>query len=126
MSQAEGQKLPPEAHGVLTRTTLRAADLLKISQRDLAQILGVSQPKLTAISRHGALLPADPKRLELAALFLRVYRSLDAISGGEDGVSRAWLRNPNTALGDIPLNRMKTIDGLVGVLAYLDQRRAPL
>ncbi len=111
---------------VLTQAVMRAGALLRLTQRDLAAILGVSAPTLTNIARHGGSLPADPKRLELARLFLRLYRSLDAITGGEDAISAAWLRNQNTALGAVPLDQMRRIDGLVGVLAYLDQRRAPL
>lgn len=114
------------AAAVLTKAVLRAAGLLKVSQRELAAILGVSPAAVTAAARHGADLPGDPKRQELAVMFLRVFRSLDAIVGGEDAVAAAWLRQPNAALGGVPAERMRTIDGLVAVMGYLDQRRAPL
>ena len=68
----------------------------------------------------------DPgtKPFELAVLFIRLYRSLDAIVGGDDAVAAAWLANPNTALGGRPVERLQSISGLVDVIAYLDARRA--
>jgi hypothetical protein len=69
------------------------------------------------------LVPGE-KPFELAVLFIRLYRSLDALVDGDETVARAWLRNPNTALGDAPLALIQTISGLVNTLAYLDARRA--
>jgi len=66
------------------------------------------------------------KPFELAAMFVRFFRSLDAITGGDDTVAKAWLRNANTALGGVPLDIIKTIPGLMNGLTYLDSRRAPL
>ena len=63
---------------------------------------------------------------ELGALFVRLFRSLDAITGGDGTVAHAWLRNDNRALGGRPLDQIKTITGLTHGLAYLDSRRAPL
>lgn len=117
---------PPTASAVLTKAVVRAADLLGISQRELSAIIGVSPSAITAAVRHGRPLPADAKRRELATLFLRAFRALDAIVGGDDAVAARWLREENLALAGRPLDRMKTIDGLVGVVGYLDQRRAPL
>jgi hypothetical protein len=57
-------------------------------------------------------------------LFIRLYRSLDAIVGGDGAVARSWLRNDNTVLGGKPVDLMRTIAGLMDVIAYLDARRA--
>ena len=114
----------PTAERVLTKATLRAAKLLGVSQAELAQIIGLSEPMISKMSRRGALLPNDAKKRELAAFFVRIFRSLDAIVGGDHATAAAWLRNENTALGAVPIEEMKRVDGLVGVLAYLDQRRA--
>jgi transcriptional regulator with XRE-family HTH domain len=108
---------------VLSKAAIRAADRLRLTQGELGTIIGVSA---AAVSRavNGGRLPDTPKTMELATLFIRVYRSLDAIVGGEDAVAGAWLRNPNSALGVNPLEAMKTIPGLIATLAYLDARRA--
>ncbi|MEI9932810.1 MAG: MbcA/ParS/Xre antitoxin family protein [Rhizomicrobium sp.] len=55
---------------------------------------------------------------------MRVYRSLDAIVGGDDRVAAAWLKSDNTALGDKPVNLLQKVTGLIDVLSYLDARRA--
>jgi transcriptional regulator with XRE-family HTH domain len=108
---------------VLTKAALRAAVRLGITQRELGEIIGVS-PAAVSRAAHDGRLPEAAKTLELATLFVRVFRALDAIVGGDETAARAWLRHPNTALGRVPLDAMKTITGLIGTLAYLDSRRA--
>ena len=61
---------------------------------------------------------------ELGVLFVRLFRSLDAIAGGDQSVARAWIKNPNLALDGRPLEKIATIAGLIDVIAYLDGRRA--
>ena len=112
------------APAVVTKAALRAAERLALSNRLLAEGLGVSE---ATVSRMGAgtyqLAPAS-KPLELAVLFVRLFRSLDAIVGGDAAVARAWLRNENTVLGATPLSLIASVSGLVNVVAYLDTRRA--
>jgi hypothetical protein len=62
--------------------------------------------------------------MELALLFLRVFRSLDALVGGQEEQAAQWLRAPNHHLHGIPVDRMKDIEGLVHVAEYLDAMRA--
>lgn len=77
--------------------------------------------------RHGRHhLHRHEKAFELAVLPIRLYRSLDAVAGGDLTVMRRWLRAPNTALGGIPPERLFTVTGLVDVIAHLDSRRAVL
>ena len=112
------------APAVVTKAALRAAERLALSNRLLAEVLGVSE---ATVSRMGAgtyqLAPAS-KPFELAVLFVRLFRSLDAIVGGDAAVARAWLRNENTVLGATPLSLIASVSGLVNVVAYLDTRRA--
>jgi Protein of unknown function (DUF2384) len=112
------------APAVVTKAAVRAADRLALSNRVLAEVLGVSE---ATVSRMGAgtyqLAPAS-KPFELAVLFVRLFRSLDAIVGGDDAVARAWLRGDNTILGATPLSLIGSVSGLVNVVAYLDTRRA--
>ena len=103
---------------------MRAAGRLVLPNRTVARILGVSE---ATVSRMGAgayqLKPAD-KSFELALLFLRLFRSLDAVAGGDEQTARAWLRNENLALGGVPLALIESVPGLVNVVGYLDARRA--
>ncbi|MBN9063955.1 MAG: DUF2384 domain-containing protein, partial [Rhizobiales bacterium] len=57
-------------------------------------------------------------------LFIRLFRSLDAITGGDEAAARAWLRADNTALGGKPIDMILRISGLLDVIGYLDARRA--
>ena len=112
------------APAVVTKAAVRAADRLALSNRLLAEVLGVSE---ATVSRMGAgtyqLAPAS-KPFELAVLFVRLFRSLDAIVGGDAAVARAWLRSDNTVLGATPLSQIGSVSGRVKVVAYLDTRRA--
>jgi hypothetical protein len=110
--------------GVLTKATLRAADRLDVTAKVLSSVIGVSEATVSRMRRQEFLLERGTKPFELAVLFVRLFRSLDAVAGGDADVARAWLRNANTALGGRPLEKILTIAGLVDVIAYLDSRRA--
>lgn len=109
---------------VVTKAVLRAADRLGVSQRVLARVLGVSEPSISRMNRGGFVLERGQKAFELAVLFIRLFRSLDAISGGEETVARGWLNADNTMLGQKPLDAIQAVQGLVNVIAYVDARRA--
>lgn len=116
----------PEAGAVLTKAAVRAADRLGLSGRQLAEIVGVSEATVSRWKRGDSQLEPGSKPFELAALLVRTFRSLDAITGGDEAVARRWLATPNTALGARPVERMGQVQGLVDVTTYLDARRAPL
>lgn len=109
---------------VITKATLRAADMLGLTSKLLSAVIGVSEATVSRMRKQEFALEAGSKPFELAVLFVRLFRSLDAIVGGEEPVARAWLRNDNTALGAVPLEKIVTISGLVDVISYLDARRA--
>ncbi|PLL13888.1 transcriptional regulator, XRE family protein [Tabrizicola sp. TH137] len=116
----------PAAGAVLTKAALRAADRLGLSGRQLADIVGVSEATVSRWKRGESLLEPGSKPFELAALLVRTFRSLDAITGGDEAVARRWLAAPNTALAARPVELMTQVQGLVDVTTYLDARRAPL
>ena len=109
---------------VVTKAALRAAERLTMTNRELAKVIGVTEATVSRM-RHGShALARGQKPFELAVLFARLYRSLDAIAGGDDAVAGAWLRNPNTALDGEPIALIQTVPGLMHVIQYLDARRA--
>ena len=122
------QSAPAEVNdgAIVAKAVLRAADRLGISGKLLGHVLGLSEASVSRLKRAELTLGAGDKSFELALLFIRLFRSLDAITGGDEAVARAWLRNPNTALGDTPIDKITTISGLIDVLGYLDARRALL
>jgi DNA-binding XRE family transcriptional regulator len=114
----------PAAQQTLTRAVLHAAELLDISQIELAAVLGVSAATISRMGSGRYLLQPERKEWQLAALFVRLFRSLDSITGGRDDLSRAWLRSPNHALMAEPASLLGQIESFVRVVQYLDAARA--
>ena len=114
----------PDEASVVSKAALRAADRLGIRNTVLARIVGVSEPTVSRMRRGDYLLTKDQKPFELAVLFIRLYRSLDAIVDGDDAVAQSWMQNENTALNGRPLTLIQTVAGLINVIQYLDARRA--
>jgi uncharacterized protein (DUF2384 family) len=114
----------PEAGAVVTKAVLRAADQLGVTARILAAVIGVSEATVSRMKRGEFGLEPGTKPFELAVLFVRLFRSLDAIAGGDDKVAASWLSHPNTVLDARPIEKLQTVSGLVDVIAYLDARRA--
>ncbi len=129
---------PPERESsaardaVVTKALVRAADALGLSQKELARTVGVSEATMSRISRRRperggvTLIATARKEGELALLLLRVYRSLDALLGGDAQKVRAWFAAENLHLGGVPRDRVQTAEGLVTVATYLDAMRGNL
>jgi len=109
---------------VLTKATLRAAAKLGLTNKLLATVLGVSEATISRMGTGGYTLQRGQKPFELAVLFVRLYRSLDAIVGGDDVVAGSWLKNRNAVLDAEPVALIQTVPGLMNVIQYLDARRA--
>ncbi len=123
---AVNPEVRPDSAAVLTMAFLTAAGKLNVKASALAPILGVSEATVSRMKRGDYRLDADTKAFELGVLFVRLFRSLDAIVGGDEAAARAWLANQNLALKGKPIDEIRTVAGLVDVIAYLDARRAPI
>lgn len=115
----------PEPEAVLAKATLSAARRLGLSNRSLATILGTSEASISRLGRDRGLRSGSGEAA-LAALFLRLFRSLDALTGGDEAKARAWLHAPNQHLGGVPAERVQSVEGLVDVVHYLDAVRGKL
>lgn len=114
----------PSSPAVLTKAVERAARRLNLSDREIAAVLGVSPSSVSRISRGSRTIDPESKEGELALLFLRVFRSLDGLLGGDTEQSRRWLRAYNHHLAGVPAELLATAQGLVRVADYLDALRA--
>jgi hypothetical protein len=118
--------LSPSAHGdpatILAKAALSAAERLGLRNKQLGVIIGASEASVSRL-RAGRGLDPDRKEGELALLFLRLYRSLDALVGGDDAKAREWLHSGNDHVGGVPSDRIRTVEGLVDVVQYLDAMR---
>lgn len=114
----------PQKGKVVTKAVLRAADAMGLTAKRLSAVIGASEPTISRMKTGRFVLSPHSKPYELSVLLIRLFRSLDAIVGGDGRVLRQWLANPNAALGGKPIDKLQTIAGLTDVLAYLDARRA--
>ena len=115
----------PIPHSVLAKAAISAAERLGLRHKQLAEIIGTSEASISRL-RGGRGLDPERKEGELALLFLRVYRSLDTLVGGDDVKARNWMHAANDHLGGIPAERIRTVEGLVDVVQYLDAMRGRL
>jgi uncharacterized protein (DUF2384 family) len=109
---------------VVTKAAARAADRLGLKNNVLCRIIGLSEPTISRMRKGRYVIDPGHKSFELALLFVRLYRSLDAVTGGDESVAADWLANGNTALNGKPIDLIQTVSGLISVIAYLDSRRA--
>ena len=117
---------PISEAAVLSKAAVRAARLLDLTQRDVSAALGVSEATASRLFAGKYLLSPDrSKEWELARLLVRLFRSLDALWGHED-TARTWLSSENLALAARPRDLLRSVEGMVRVVAYLDAARGRL
>lgn len=113
----------PQAGPTLSKAVVRAAGLLGFSQAALADTIGFSPATASRLNSGQYVLdPGRRKEWELALLFVRMFRSLDAIVGHGDQ-ARRWLEDDNLALNARPADLVRSTEGLIRVIHYLDAHR---
>jgi hypothetical protein len=115
----------PDQGQVLARAVAAAAGRLGVRNNRLAEVIGTSAATVSRLS-SGRRIEPRTKEGELALLFLRLYRSLDALVGGNDAQARAWLHAENSHVQGVPAERIRTVEGLIDVIQYLDGMRGRL
>lgn len=111
---------------VLGKATQRAAEALGLSGRALAQIVGFSEPTVSRILHGERGIDPASKAGQLSLMLVRVFRSLDALVGGDAAKRQTWMTSYNSALNGVPAALIVTAEGLGRTLAYLDGMRAPI
>jgi uncharacterized protein (DUF2384 family) len=125
LPEPRGGPVPSEA-AVLSKAAVRAAKLLELTQREVAAALGISEATASRLFAGKYLLSSErSKEWELARLLVRMFRSLDALWGHEE-TARLWLASPNLALGARPQELLRSVEGMVRVVTYLDAARGRL
>jgi uncharacterized protein (DUF2384 family) len=127
-SQTErSETTAPDRGEVVLEAAARAADLLGLSQASLARVLGMDPSTLSRRLSGRRGLDERSREYEAALLWIRLFRDLHAVVGGQDTTARAWLASPNTAFtGQRPRDLIESMEGLVRVVQYLDAHRAML
>ncbi|WP_298017814.1 MbcA/ParS/Xre antitoxin family protein [uncultured Castellaniella sp.] len=118
-------KMSPAPDAVLAKAVLRAGDQLGLRQAQLAAVLGMHR---TAVSRMKTTQSLDPasKQGEIALLLIRVARALFALAGGDAVWIRHFMQSPNAVTGGVPAEQIRTIQGLMTVLRFVDALRGKI
>ena len=94
-------QLSPVAHSdaaVLSTAITRIAAYWGLSNAKLGAVLGLSSATVSRLRGGRTLLDPASKAFEAGQLLLRLFRSLDALVGSDDGAARRWLDTPNLDL----------------------------
>ena len=111
--------LKPDASSVLSKALISAGKELGLTQVVLAGVIGRDR---SAIARAG-IDPAS-KAGELALLLIRAYRSLFVLVGGDTSQMQHWMHTENNHTGGVPAEQVRSVQGLLRVVEYLDAIRA--
>jgi uncharacterized protein (DUF2384 family) len=123
-AQIEKVSVIPDDERVLTVAVSRAADLWDLTNAALGRIIGVSSPTASRLRSGQKKLLRGTKPFELGQYVVRLFRSLDALTGSDDKSAISWLRTENKDLGGRPIDLIKTVKGLAEVSNYVDDFRA--
>ena len=115
---------PADRSAVISKAASRAADRLGLTNAALARTIGVSEATVSRLRGGTYALEPGTKPYELALLLIRLFRSLDAVVGGDEASLRSWMVTTNRALRGVPRNLVQTATGLVAAVDYVDAARA--
>lgn len=103
---------------LLGKAFYNAGKWLGFTQKELANLISSS---VSTLNRGGIEL--DSLQGQYAIRLIRIYRSLYVLLGGEKDNMQHWMHSHNTYLGSIPAQMIKSLDGLVNIVEYLDAMR---
>jgi uncharacterized protein (DUF2384 family) len=114
----------PSDEAVLSKAVARAAELWKLTNETLGDIIGVSASTASRLRAGAWKLEPGTKQFELAQFFVRFFRSLDSLTGSDEEAATSWLNRTNSDLDGRPIELIRTIKGLTEVANYVDDFRA--
>ena len=109
---------------ILTTAVVKAAAIMGLGQKNLAGILNLSAATVSRMHRSEYCLKPGDASWQLGLLLVRLFRGLDAMTGGDEASLTAWLHTFNTDLAAVPAEHIGTVPGLVHVADYVDAFRA--
>jgi uncharacterized protein (DUF2384 family) len=122
--KARRASVVPDEALVLTVAVARAAKLWDLTNETLGKIIGVSSPTASRLRSGQRKLTRGTKPFELGQYFVRLFRSLDALTGSDDQSAISWLSTNNIDLGGRPIELITSVKGLAEVTNYVDDFRA--
>ncbi len=113
----------PRKEPIVTKAFLRAAEILQLSRTEASNLLGISPATMSRLHTKGGTITLDTNEGELALMFLRIFRSLDSLFGGNEHNMRQWFDAKNNYLNGTPRDLVQHIGGISHVAEYLDAMR---
>lgn len=104
---------------IVMKAYINAYKTMGISDKDAAKLIGVGRSTLL----RKLSFETESKQNELQILFIRMYRSLFALFGGDITSIKHWYEHKNKHIRGVPRDLCFTVTGLVNVNAYLDALR---
>ncbi len=108
---------------VITKALKNAAVYWGINNKQLGEVIGLSEATISRLKNGQYFLDHYSKQWQLAVIFLRIFRGLDAYMGGNVENECRWLKANNVALGGVPLDLMRNVEGLTSIVQYIDFMR---
>ena len=108
---------------VLSKAILNLKDSWQLSNKDVAEIIGVDSSFITRLKKGQTHIEHDKKTGQLSLMLIRAFRSLGAFLGDRMSAQKQWLDSYNRAFNSTPIDAMKNVEGLSRVVIYLDALR---
>ena len=113
------KKQKAEDNAVVMKAYKKAYKSFGLTDTEAALILGKTRATLTR--SHG--FSPESKEYELQVQFIRLFRSLFAILGGDIDAMKLWFNTQNKHLNVTPRELTNKIIGLIYMNEYLDAMR---
>ncbi len=123
MKKTTNNKTELSEEAVISKALKRASEYWSINNKQLGEFCGLSEATISRLKNGQYVLDYNSKSWQLALIFLRIFRGLDAYMGGNVDNEKAWLKTNNHALGGKPIELMKNVEGLANVAQYIDYTR---
>ncbi|MDI3239734.1 DUF2384 domain-containing protein [Acinetobacter ursingii] len=96
---------------VLAEAVLKTADLLGLSNTQLAAVMGLDLASINTVESSAILEPASPQG-EVGLLLIRLYQSLSTLTGGDSEWIDYFMNAFNTATVGVPIQQIQNRKGL--------------
>ena len=111
---------------VVTKAVNEASILMSIDVSTLTQILGIKEPDVIQMKHNDYLLQPQQEEWERALLFIRLFKGIDVLCGGDRGALVEWLISDNLDLRGVPIELIQNVSGLVRIVDYLEGYQAKI
>ncbi|WP_111828220.1 DUF2384 domain-containing protein [Acinetobacter colistiniresistens] len=110
---------PASTATVLAEAVLKTADLLGLSQTQLAAVMGLDLMSMNQIEFSAVLEPTSSQG-KTGLLLIRLYQGLSALTGGDSEWIDYFMNAFNTATDGFPIQQIQTRKGLEKVLMVVE------